>query len=410
MQPEGLKKTNFLDYSILIPYLILSIFGLVMVFSVSVPEQLQEGGFVYKQVITQAVFFVLSLIFMFIIYRLKIRTFKSRVLVGFFIPIELVLLIVARIAPAVNGAHGWIQIPGRLGTIQPAEFLKIFVIWYLASVLSKRQKKIAQRDIYELFERKHWYGNILTGWRLPIILMLAIVVLMPDLGNAIIIMMIVLSLIAVSGISYKWAGGYFRIALVVIATFFVILFARNGNLIPGSYLNNRFKAFVNPFPGIISYGRQMANSYYAISNGGWLGRGLGNSIEKKGYLSEASTDFIFPIVIEELGVIGGIIILGILFFMILRILLVGIRARDPFNAMIAIGAGVMFLVQTFVNVGGAIGLIPETGVTFPFLSQGGSSLFVLSIAVALVLNVAAHEKLLELNELSTLPEGHYEKK
>lgn len=402
MQAKELKKTSFLDYSILIPYLILAVFGLVMVFSTSVPAQLVAGAVgynIYRPFITQAAFFILSLVIMFVVYRMKIRALKSSSMLAVFIPLEIILLIVARLAPAVNGAHGWISIPG-IGTIQPAEFLKIFVVWYLASIFSKRQSEIRKEDIRAVFEKKKWYENIFSGWRLPIVIMIAIVYLMPDMGNVIIIAVITLTLIAVSGISYKWASGYARVALGLVAILIAAIFATGGNLIPGSYMNNRFKAFINPFPGIFSYGRQMANSYYAMSNGGWVGRGLGNSIEKKGYLSEASTDFIFPVTIEELGVIGGILILGVLFFMILRILLVGIRARDPFNSMIAIGVGVMFLVQTFVNVGGATGIIPETGVTFPFLSQGGSSLFVLSVAIALVLNVAAHEKLLELNELS----------
>ena len=136
----------------------------------------------------------------------------------------------------------------------------------------------------------------------------------------------------------------------------------------------------------------MANSYYAMSNGGWLGLGLGNSIEKKGYLPEAHTDFAFSIVIEELGLVGASLILAILFFLILRIIVVGIRARDPFNSMMALGIAGMLLVQTFVNIGGISGLIPATGVTFPFLSQGGNSLLIISIGVALVLNIDAHER------------------
>ena len=136
----------------------------------------------------------------------------------------------------------------------------------------------------------------------------------------------------------------------------------------------------------------MANSYYAMSNGGWFGLGLGNSIEKQGYLPEAHTDFVFSIVIEELGFVGASLILALLFFLILRIILVGIRAKNPFNSMMAIGIGGMLLVQTFVNIGGISGLIPSTGVTFPFLSQGGNSLWVISVAIAFVLNIDASEK------------------
>ena len=150
-------------------------------------------------------------------------------------------------------------------------------------------------------------------------------------------------------------------------------------------------------------GHQLANSYYAFVNGGWTGRGLGNSIQKNGFLPEAQTDFIFPIVVEELGIIGGIIILAILFFLISRMLIVGIKAKSVFNSLIMIGVSGLLLIQVFVNVGGAIGIIPETGVTFPFLSQGGSSFLVLSLGIAFALNISADEKRREVSELS----NHY---
>ena len=189
--------------------------------------------------------------------------------------------------------------------------------------------------------------------------------------------------------------------------FLGFLFIVGGNIIPSflpiTYINKRFEAFVNPFTDLANSGHQLANSYYAIVNGGWTGRGLGNSIQKNGFLPEAQTDFIFPIVVEELGIIGGIIILAILFFLISRMLIVGIRAKSAFNSLIMIGVSGLLLVQVFVNVGGAIGIIPETGVTFPFLSQGGSSFLVLSLGIAFALNISADEKRREVSELS----NHY---
>lgn len=158
------------------------------------------------------------------------------------------------------------------------------------------------------------------------------------------------------------------------------------------YVAKRFSAFFNPFRDLTDSGHQLANSYYAMSNGGWFGRGLGNSIEKRGYLPEAQTDFVFSVVIEELGLIGAGLILALVFFLILRIMNVGIKAKNPFNAMMALGVGGMMLMQVFVNIGGISGLIPSTGVTFPFLSQGGNSLLVLSVGVGFVLNIDANEK------------------
>ncbi|MDN6065343.1 MAG: FtsW/RodA/SpoVE family cell cycle protein, partial [Lactococcus lactis] len=229
----------------------------------------------------------------------------------------------------------------------------------------------------------------------------------PDLGNTLIIAAVALIMIGASGISWRWYSGYSKLILSLMAIFLGFLFIVGGNIIPSflpiAYINKRFEAFVNPFTDLANSGHQLANSYYAIVNGGWTGRGLGNSIQKNGFLPEAQTDFIFPIVVEELGIIGGIIILAILFFLISRMLIVGIRAKSAFNSLIMIGVSGLLLVQVFVNVGGAIGIIPETGVTFPFLSQGGSSFLVLSLGIAFALNISADEKRREVSELS----NHY---
>jgi cell division protein FtsW len=127
-------------------------------------------------------------------------------------------------------------------------------------------------------------------------------------------------------------------------------------------------------------------------NGGWFGLGIGNSIQKKGYLSAAQTDFMFSIVIEELGLVMAIIILGILLFLILRIFRIGIKSKNTFNSMMCIGIAGMILIQAFINIGGITGIIPLTGVTFPFLSSGGSSLITLSVGIGFALNISADEK------------------
>ena len=409
----NLNKNNFLNYSILIPYLILAGIGIVMVFSTTVPDQLQKGLNPYKLVINQTAFVLLSLIMIAVIYRLKLRALKNRKMIGTIMVILILSLIFCRImhssfaltAP-VNGARGWIHIPG-IGTVQPAEFAKVFIIWYLASVFSTKQEEIEKRDINEIFKGKTLFQKLFGGWRLPVVAILLVDLIMPDLGNTLIIAAVALIMIGASGISWRWYSGYSKLILSLMAIFLGFLFIVGGNIIPSflpiAYINKRFEAFVNPFTDLANSGHQLANSYYAIVNGGWTGRGLGNSIQKNGFLPEAQTDFIFPIVVEELGIIGGIIILAILFFLISRMLIVGIRAKSAFNSLIMIGVSGLLLVQVFVNVGGAIGIIPETGVTFPFLSQGGSSFLVLSLGIAFALNISADEKRREISELS----NHY---
>jgi len=226
--------------------------------------------------------------------------------------------------------------------------------------------------------------------------LIGLVVIMPDLGNATILLLTVLIVISTSGIAYRWfstmLGAVVGGSAAVLASIWLIGVKRVEQVPVFGYVAKRFSAFFNPFDDLSGSGHQLANSYYAMSNGGWFGLGLGNSIEKRGYLPEAHTDFVFSIVIEEVGFFGATLILALLFFLILRIILVGTRAKDPFNSMMALGIGGMILMQTFVNIGGISGLIPSTGVTFPFLSQGGNSLLVLSVAIAFVLNIDANER------------------
>ena len=403
---KELNKRHFLNYSILIPYLILSVLGLIIVFSTTVPHQIELGLPPYQLFRNQTIFFVFSLVMIAMIYKMKVDKLRSRGWFGILIPIMLALLFIARfLAPPINGAHGWIPIPG-IGTIQPAEYLKLVSVWFLAATFAAKQKKIKDQDIDALFNRKQFFINFISGWCLWMVLMVGAVVVMPDMGNALLILISAAIVLATSGISYRWTTGFLKIFGIFSLIALVILKITGGNIIPSifgsiTYVNKRFIAFANPFQDSSDSGHQMINGYYAMSNGGWFGRGLGNSIEKKGYLPEAHTDFVFAIVMEELGLIGGMIILGLIFFLIMRIFMVGIRAKDPFNSMMSIGVGGIFFAQVLVNIGGIAGLIPSTGVTFPFLSQGGNSLLILSVGIGFVLNISADEKRRELAEITS---------
>ncbi|MCL2858884.1 MAG: FtsW/RodA/SpoVE family cell cycle protein, partial [Streptococcaceae bacterium] len=356
-------------------------------------------------------FMILSFIAIAVIYRFKLKVLKSRWIINLLIVVLVLAMIYSRIGPGTvaNGAHGWIPIPG-IGTVQPAEFAKFFIIWYLASVFSKKQEEIESKDVHALFKGKTLTQKIFGGWRLPLILIVLIELIMPDIGNTAIIVLLILAMVASSGISYEWYSGYSKLILAVSVGFLGLVYFTQGKILSGpfAYANKRFQAYINPFADVSNSGHQMANSYYAIANGGWLGRGLGNSIESQGFLPEAHTDFIFSIVVEEMGLIGAFIVLGILFFLMIRILRVGIKAKNAFNSLICIGVASWLLIQVFINVGGAIGVIPETGVTFPFLSQGGSSFLVSSLGIAFVLNISADEKRREIQELTYINSGVYD--
>lgn len=388
------KSLYYVDLQILIPYLALSIIGLIMVYSTTSSFQIQNGGRPVQPLIMQFIFWVLSLFSMYVLYRMSnqwLKETKAPVRMLMALPL---LLVIARFVPGAmfaprNGAYGWISL-GPV-TLQPAEYIKFFMIWYLASYFYNQQENIYWYDHKALTT-----GSMLqTDWRLLVLSVIASIVILPDFGNASIVLLEVIILFCVSGVSRRWfsvlLSSVVGIAVVGIATI-AIVGPNTLQKIPGiGYTASRFSAFLNPLKDETGAGTQLLHSHYAMVNGGWTGRGLGNSIEKNGFLPEAHTDFAFSITMEELGLIGAILILGLLFYMIMRLLIAGINAKDSFNGMILLGVAGFLLIQTFINIGGISGLIPATGVTFPFLSQGGNSLLTISAAIGLALSVEATE-------------------
>lgn len=382
--PKHVDKRLYLDYSILVPYLILSVVGIIMVYSASSAKLAQLGKNPGTDAIKQAAFFVIGIIAVIFIYKMKTKVFQNKnfimIAIGA-ISLMLILTKFTNLGQSGGGADGWLSIGGI--TIQPAEFLKIVIIWYLAYILSRRQTMINKN-----FKEAALKPLILIG------VLIFLVVIQPDNGGAVILAMIASIMVLASGVNYFYTvlamgtgaiGSFLAIQLISIT---------GGFIFPDrfKYVFNRFRTFSNPFIDPLGDGHQMVNSYYAMSNGGWFGLGIGNSIQKKGFLPEAQTDFMFSIVIEELGLIVAMILLAILLFLILRILTIGIKSKNTFNSMMCIGIGGMILIQTFINIGGITGIIPLTGVTFPFLSQGGSSLITLSIGIGFALNISADEK------------------
>ena len=154
----------------------------------------------------------------------------------------------------------------------------------------------------------------------------------------------------------------------------------------------RIEAFLNPFDYLQGSGFQIANGYIAMGSGGVKGLGLGNSIQKMGYLPEPHTDVIMAVIAEELGLLGAIIVVGGLGFIVMRALTIALKAKDPQARMLAAGIGSMIGIQTFVNLGGLTGIIPLTGVPLPFISYGGTSVILLSIAIGILMNVSMFVK------------------
>ncbi|QEA54011.1 FtsW/RodA/SpoVE family cell cycle protein [Loigolactobacillus coryniformis] len=372
-----------LDWFILVPYLLLSGIGIVMVFSASSDYVIMRNASPVSYLIKQAFFVVLGLFIVAAFYVIKLDVLKSMQKILICIVVLIIALLYLLFAGhSVNGASAWINV--GFFNIQPVEFAKFILIWYLAYFFSHREHEIAQADLKNLGRNLVRPGIIVGS-------IMFLVIRQPDIGGTSILAAITLVLVFTSGARFLYGFSFSAIVFALVSAGFMYLqklpiHASNG------YQYRRLMAFVHPFALAGTDGKQLVNSYYAINNGGWFGVGLGNSIQKRGYLPEPYTDFIMSITAEELGLVAVIIILALVYFLAARIILVGIRARDSFSALFCIGIGAMIMVQTTFNIGGISGVLPITGVTFPFVSYGGSSMLVLVMSIGVALNVSATEK------------------
>ncbi|WEV71545.1 FtsW/RodA/SpoVE family cell cycle protein [Lactobacillus sp. ESL0785] len=383
------KKIHYLNYRILIPYLLLVIFGIIMVYSASSDILLVNGFKPSAYGVRQAIYALVAILFFALpFFTLKLDLFKNTKFVAWFLGISIVLLlylfvlkIVRGSAAAVNGAVGWIDL--KIIKIQPLEVAKLALVIYLAFFLDRHDGS---------FNSGHIIENLLRPGIVAIFMMF-LVFMEPDAGGTAILAMIVIVMFSVSGMPTKNAlTCLFGIGLGVFLLVFLVIHW-NPKFLQNSYQYQRFMSFLHPFELQQKGGAQLVNSYYAIHNGGLFGVGLGNSMQKRGYLPEPYTDFILAIAAEEIGVLGAVLVLGLLFYLMWQIMEVGIKAVSQFDALVCFGVTTIIFTETLFNVGAVLGLLPITGVTLPFISYGGSSMIVLSAAIGLVLNISANEKI-----------------
>ncbi|MDF4142220.1 FtsW/RodA/SpoVE family cell cycle protein [Lactobacillus kefiranofaciens] len=385
------RKLRYLDYKIFIPYLILVILGVILVYSASSDILLVNGFKPDVYGIRQAIYAVAAFaLFGVPFYALKIKVFKSPKFVASFLLICILMLmwlVFLRFAhgssAAVNGTVGWINL-GFIN-LQPLEVTKLALVIYLAYVLDRRDGKLVA-------------GRIKSNLSHPAILaafLMCLVIVEPDFGGTAILFMITLVMFSVSGVPTKIALAWLIGIVILVGAVFCIVVAWNPKFLQESYQFQRLMSFLHPFELERKGGAQLVNSYYAIHNGGLLGVGLGNSMQKRGYLPEPYTDFILSITAEEMGVIFTIVLIGLLFYLMWKIMNVGVHAVSQFDALICFGVTTIIFTEAFFNIGAVLGLLPITGVTLPFISYGGSSMIVLTAAIGLVLNVAANEKMLK---------------
>lgn len=383
------QKLHHLNYNILVPYILLVVFGIVMVYSASSDILLVNGFNPAIYGIRQAIYAFCAIFLVgALCFFLKLDIFKSRRFVAGFLAICLLMLfyliclkLIKGSAAAVNGSVGWIDL--KIIKIQPLEIAKLSLVIYLAYFLDRHDGSFKK-------------GHIIQNLSRPAILaafMMFLVILEPDFGGTAVLAMIVIVMFSVSGVPAK--NAVFCLIGIGISVFLLIflIIKWNPEFLQESYQYRRFLSFLHPFELEQKGGAQLVNSYYAIHNGGLLGVGLGNSMQKRGYLPEPYTDFILAIIAEEIGVIGALLVLGLIFYLIFSIMEVGNKASSQFNALVCFGIATIIFTQTFFNVGAVLGLLPITGVTLPFISYGGSSLLVLSAAIGIVLNISANERI-----------------
>lgn len=360
------------DYTLIIVLILLSLFGLVMVYSSSMVSAVQrygvESDYFYQKQKLNLILGGIVFIFM-AIFPYKIM--KSNKALAIIVILSLFGLSSLFIFGHVAGnAQSWFKVSSR--SIQPSEFVKLGVIIYLSAVYAKKQS----------------YINEFNKGVVPPVVYLAIVcglvAVQPDFGTAAIIFAIAAMIIVSSGMNFKNIMKLIIIGLVLASPFVLFL---SDEIFSDTRLS-RFEAYFDPFSVEQGSGYQLVNSFLAIGSGGVNGLGLGQSVQKLGYLPESHTDFIMAVIAEELGIWGvGFVILS-LGFIVLRGIYIAAKCKDPFGTLLAIGISSMIGIQSFINLAGVSGLIPLTGVPLPFISYGGSSILQLSLAMGILVNIS----------------------
>lgn len=378
MKSYAKRLFRHFDFPLFFTYLVLCLFGLMMVYSSSMVWSVNRYGwepdYFYNQQLKSVIIALFAFFFTaFLPYKLYRKKYFMVTTVG----VMLALLFLVHFIGFGGdvGSQSWIKLP--IGSIQPSELAKIVMIIYFASV----------------FANKYQAGTInsINTAIVPPVMILGIavasVMMETDIGATFIIIATSICVMAASGINIKTFGKLSVFVAAILVLVAIFLYFSWDSVMTGSRLG-RFTAYRDPFQYIQGSGLQIVNGYIAIGAGGLFGLGLGNSVQKMGYLPEPHTDFIMAIISEELGIFGTVLVIGGLGFLVVRAFWIALTTKDPHARMLASGVGALIGIQTFINLGGLTGLIPLTGVTLPFISYGGTSIILLSLALGILMNVS----------------------
>ncbi len=377
MPTKAAKRTRFLNapinhfYMMTISTAILVVLGLIMVFSASSIHAIDTKGYAFAVALRQFIFLAAGIPLAIFLASRSIQFWNRFARLGLFISIVLVTIVmIPGVGKEVNGNRNWIDL--KVVDIQPGEFTKFLLILWAAYLLARKES--AQKIHFNVI------ALLAPGFAIVILGILR----GRDLGTAAVVAAIFSGLLFVSGVDLKKMG---TVAAVLFAGLAI-------GIVTSDYRRARFLVFLDPFDpnDYKNFGWQPAHSLLGLATGGVFGVGLGGSRQKWGNLPEAHTDFIYSVIGEELGLVGTLgvlILLGTLVYSIFRIAL---RAKDPFSRYVCAGVGCWIGIQSFLNIGTAISVLPVVGVTLPLVSYGGSALLTTICALGFVAGVALRDQ------------------
>ena len=365
-----LKIIKGMDKPLLIVSIILFALGLITIYSASnVTAFMQYDADPSRYFMKEALFLLAGVVIALIFVRIPTNRYAGLSWFATFV-IGVIIVVLALLGQVVNGMSGWINYNG-LG-IQPSEFAKIAIIPLIATFYSKNMKY--RKDFWKMM-----VPMIVT------VLMTGAIVFQGDLGTAIIFFGLCLLMFFFSPVARTIKVKIFGLGLVFTVLLALVVVIGGDKILPQDKME-RFN-YKDPCSRYVTTGNQLCNSYIAINGGGLTGKGLGNSTQKYLYLPESHTDFVFAIYVEELGLIGALVLFVLYFVLIIRIVVIGKKANTT-GALICYGVAFYVFMHIMVNLTGVMGLLPMTGVPLPFISYGGSICLCVILALTMVQRVA----------------------
>jgi cell division protein FtsW len=351
--------------------LVLCLLGAVMIFSASAVTAEQQFGHSYLFLARQAVWLVIGLFGMFALMRTDYRKLREPAVVYPVVCAILLMLVGTLFLDKSHATHRWIKLGPA--NIQPSELAKLAVILYLAWFLDLQRRGKRSME----FCKEDFLRTILPAAG-PILICVALILLQPDLGTSVDIVLIATAVLYVAGLSWKWIA--VGAAAAMPALYFLISHV--------SYRQARLLAFLDPASDPQGAGFQLLQSLIAVGSGGFTGVGLMESKQKLFYLPEAHTDFIYAVICEELGFIGAMVVIALFVIYGWRGMRAASGAPDGFGRLLALGITAMVLSQALINFAVVLGMVPTKGIPLPFISYGGSSLLVMLLATGVLLNIS----------------------